>query len=62
MSERLRTVEAAIADLRRIRAELRHVGASAAADYVQRAIKSAEGARRHAQRLDNEARAGEARP
>jgi hypothetical protein len=41
-------------DLRRVRTSLREAGAPKAADYVQRALKSVEGARRHAERMQNE--------
>lgn len=46
-SER-REIDAAIVDLRRARDLLRQAGATQAAKYVARALKSAEGARRHA--------------
>lgn len=57
---RLAAATAAITHLRHARRELRAVGASQAADYVSRAIKSAEGAARHAQRLLGEAQREEA--
>ena len=44
----VRRIRRAIDDLRMARTELRGVGAKKAADYVARAIKSAEGAERHA--------------
>jgi hypothetical protein len=50
----LAVIDAAIADLRRVRTSLREAGAPKAADYVQRALKSVEGARRHAERMQNE--------
>lgn len=46
---RLTIIQAAIAGMRKARDELRVVGADKAADYVVRALKSAEGALRHAQ-------------
>jgi predicted Zn-dependent protease len=54
-ADRVAVVKAAIIDLRRIRTDLRKVGAGMAADYVQRALKSVEGALRHAERLESEA-------
>ena len=42
-------VRDAIEDLRKARNRLRYAGADKAADYVARAMKSAEGALRHAQ-------------
>lgn len=51
---RLSACTAAITKLRHARRVLREVGASQAADYIGRAIKSAEGAARHAQRLLSE--------
>ncbi len=42
----------AIRHLRSARALLRQVGSKAAADYVARTLKSAEGAKRHAERMD----------
>jgi len=45
----------AIRDLQRARDALRRAGASKAADYVARCLKSAEGARRHNMRLRSEA-------
>lgn len=42
----------AICDLKTARERLRKAGCKNAADYVQRALKSAEGALRHAQRMD----------
>jgi hypothetical protein len=42
-------IKAAIEDLRTARHRLRDAGANKAADYVARAMKSAEGALRHAQ-------------
>ena len=53
---RLAVVHRAAEDLRRHRSALREVGAYAAADYCARALKSVEGAERHAARLLNEAR------
>jgi hypothetical protein len=53
-TDRVAVVKAAITDLRRIRTDLRKVGAGMAADYVQRALKSVEGALRHAERLESE--------
>jgi hypothetical protein len=53
-TDRVSVVKAAIVDLRRIRTDLRKVGAGMAADYVQRALKSVEGALRHAERLESE--------
>lgn len=50
-ARRLVVVEQAAHDLRMIRAALREVSAHAAADYVQRALKSVEGAVRHANGL-----------
>lgn len=58
MARKLRTtteedrghIERAIAHLRAARADLRDAGCKAAANYVQRALKSAEGAERHALR------------
>lgn len=41
-------IEAACMKLRRARKSLRLAGADKAADYVQRSLKSAEGALRHA--------------
>jgi hypothetical protein len=55
-TDRVSVVKAAITDLRRIRTDLRKVGAGMAADYVQRALKSVEGALRHAERLESEER------
>lgn len=43
-------------EIRRHRSALRDVGATAAAGYLDRALKSIEGAERHAFRLLNEAR------
>jgi hypothetical protein len=45
-------IETAIASLRIARATLRDAGSHKAADYVQRSIKSAEGALRHAENLE----------
>lgn len=61
MADRLATIRASIADLRRIRTTLRAAGAENAANAVQRALKSVEGAERHAMRLANDA-ARSARP
>ena len=44
------TIQKQLVSLRRVRAELRRVGARNAAQYVARAIKSVEGAERHALR------------
>lgn len=44
----IRRIDRAIDDLKLVRDELRIVGAKRAASYVARAIKSAEGAQRHA--------------
>lgn len=53
--DRLQAAQIATAHLKQARAELRKAGAGNAADYVQRALKSAEGAVRHAQRRVGEA-------
>ena len=45
-------VLSAIHDLRSARAELRRAGANKAASYAQRALKSAEGAMRHCERIE----------
>jgi hypothetical protein len=42
----------ACVEIRRARDRLRRIGAHKAADYVQRALKSAQGAHRHAERID----------
>ena len=47
----VRAIEIAIERLREARWELRFAKASRAADYVQRALKSAQGARNHAQAM-----------
>ncbi len=47
----------AAAKIKSARDDLRKVGCKSAADYAQKALKSAEGAVRHAQRLCSEARA-----
>jgi hypothetical protein len=53
----LNRIREACASLRNIRATLHSAGAHRAADYVQRALKSAEGAERHARSmLDREIR------
>jgi len=44
------TIRQQLKALRRVRAELRRLGAKNAAQYVGRAIKSVEGAERHALR------------
>lgn len=54
---RLATVQTAIKDLKLVRDGLRAVNCSAAADAVARALKSVEGAERHAERLYLEASA-----
>jgi len=46
----LTEIRAAIAKLREARDLLAHAGAKRAAEYVRRALKSAEGAERHALR------------
>lgn len=53
--DRARVTGSAAASLRVIRTDLRRVGANEAADYVARALKSVEGAERHANRLYREA-------
>lgn len=45
-------VMTAIADLRSARDWLRRAGANKAASYAQRALKSAEGAMRHCERIE----------
>lgn len=52
---RVQVTEKAAADLRKIARELRAAGAKEAARYVMRCVKSVDGARRHALRLQNEA-------
>jgi hypothetical protein len=49
-------IGAAVVELRRTRDRLREAGARRAARYVQRAIKSAEGAQHHAALRDERAR------
>jgi hypothetical protein len=51
---RLEKVRYALLCIRTARAWLREAGADSAANYVARAIKSVEGAERHALRLENE--------
>jgi hypothetical protein len=51
---RLAVTRAAAMQLREVRRALRSVGADQAADAVQRALNSTEGAVRHAQRLRGE--------
>lgn len=46
--KRLLLIQVAIVDLKQARDILRDVGCKYAADYVARALKSAEGAERHA--------------
>lgn len=48
--EQLATLQRALIDLQAARNGLREAGAKKAAAYVQRALKSAEGAWNHAQR------------
>lgn len=48
------TICRSIVVLREVRDALIEAGAEKSADYVRRAIKSAEGARRHAERCRNE--------
>jgi len=48
-------IEIALRHLRSARTSLREAGAKNAADCVARALKSAEGAKRHAERRANEA-------
>ncbi len=52
---RLQRIELAARLIRTARSHLREAGANNAADYVQRALKSVEGAKRHANRLAGEA-------
>lgn len=52
---RVRRVEAAVAALREARQELRYAGARQAHAYVARALKSALGARNHADGMLREA-------
>jgi hypothetical protein len=54
-NDRLQLARLATAHLKQARDELRKAEANKAADYVQRALKSAEGAVRHAQRMVGEA-------
>lgn len=56
---RLNQCERAAEDLRRAAFGLRAVGATQAAAYVRRALKSVEGATRHAARLVSELEAQE---
>lgn len=51
LSMQPREIKRAIADLQMARQRLRRCGSKNAADYVARALKSAEGALRHAQRM-----------
>lgn len=53
--ERMIETEKIVAELRAIRNRLRAAGAVQAARYVARAVKSADGAARHARRLYLEA-------
>lgn len=52
-------VRNAIEALKTAREELRIAGANNAADYVARALKSAEGALRHSERIASAARAAQ---
>jgi len=49
--EDLKTIQTAIKGLKAIRTALRKLGANRSASYVQRAIKSVQGAERHAIRI-----------
>lgn len=53
-AQQLTQIEAAVSRLREARGLLRDAGANRAADYVARALKSAEGAQRHAERRAQE--------
>jgi hypothetical protein len=56
------TIRRAIRHLKQARNQLREAGSKSAADYVARALKSAEGAERHSLRMAHEAiRAAEGR-
>lgn len=60
--DRLRHAKVAVAMLKEARDTLRAADCNSAAAYAQRALKSAEGAVRHAQRLVGEAERFEATP
>jgi len=57
LADRVDAIRNAIAGMRKARDELRAAGAGKAADYVARALKSAEGALRHVQGRVDRARA-----
>jgi hypothetical protein len=54
LANRLHRVQMAVSLIRTARNHLREAGAGNAADYAARALKSAEGAERHARRLASE--------